>query len=98
MLFIVRFTDKPDTGSIRQAYLPAHLAWLDQHQAKVLVGGSLRAEPDGSPLGGLWIVEAPDKTTVQQLIDTDPFWTQGLRAEYEILHWNKAFPDRKAWV
>ena len=98
MLFAVRFTDRPNTLPIRQQFLPAHLAWLDQHQATVLVAGSVRAEPDGPALGGLWVVEAESKAAVAALIDTDPFWIEGLREGYEILHWAKAHPQRQALV
>jgi uncharacterized protein YciI len=38
MLFIVRFTDKPDSLPLRQELLPAHLEWLEQHRATVLRG------------------------------------------------------------
>jgi uncharacterized protein YciI len=32
------------------------------------------------------------------LLKFDPFWRNGIRQTYEILHWNKAFPDRKVPV
>lgn len=98
MLFMVRFVDNPDALAIRQQYLPAHLAWLDQHQKTVLVGGSLRVEPNGPGVGGLWIVEAESRAAIEALLDTDPFWVHGLRQSVEILHWSKAFPDRQTLV
>jgi uncharacterized protein YciI len=98
MLFIVRFTDKPECLSTRKQFLPAHLQWPDQHQQTVLVAGSLRPEPDAAPVGGLWVVEAQNKTEVESLFLTDPFWVQGLRQSFEILHLSKAFPERKVPV
>jgi hypothetical protein len=35
---------------------------------------------------------------VEQLLQSDPFWVQGLRQGYEIMHWFKAFPDRQVPV
>ncbi len=64
MLFIVRFTDKPDGLATRKQFLPAHLQWLEQHQQTVLVAGSLRSEADAVPVGGLWVVEAQSKAEV----------------------------------
>lgn len=98
MLFIVRFTDKPECLSTRKQFLPAHLQWLDQHQQTVLVAGSLRPETDAVPVGGLWVVEAQSKTEVESLFLTDPFWVQGLRQSFEVLHLSKAFPERKVPV
>ena len=98
MLFMVRFTDKVDAYDIRVKYLDEHLAWLDQNKEKVSIGGSLRAALGEPPVGGLWIVEAVDKGEIEALVQGDPFWTAGLRQNIEILHWSKAFPDRKSLI
>lgn len=94
-LFMVRFTDKPECLSIRQNFLPDHLAWLEQHRHTVLVAGSLRPELDASPVGACWAVQAQSKAEIEALLLTDPFWIHGLRQSVEILHWSKAFPERK---
>lgn len=98
MLFAVRFEDDQGKSATRKQYLDAHIAWLDQHADSVLVGGSLRLEPDTNPVGGLWIVKASSKEAVEALIETDPFWQQGLRSNVEILYWSKAFEDRQVPV
>ena len=59
-------------------------------QATVLVAGSLRAEPGDVPKGGLWVVEAPTKAAVLELMQSDPFYICGLRQGAEVLHWSKA--------
>ncbi|MFT3735619.1 MAG: YciI family protein [Rhodocyclaceae bacterium] len=98
MLFAVRFYDRPDQLAVRQQYLQAHIDWLDVQRDVILVGGSLRAEPGATPEGGLWVVNAPDRATIEALIESDPFWIHGLRARYEIHFWSKAFPERKVPV
>ena len=98
MLFVVRLTDRPDSLQVRKQFLPAHLSWLEQHQDAILVAGSLRTEPDSAPVGGCWIVEAASKSEVVSLLQTDPFWINELRQSFEILHWSKAFPERKVPV
>lgn len=98
MLFTIRFTDNPERLSIREQYLPAHLEWLDSNCTTVLVAGSLRQAEDGVSVGALWIVEALNKDAAERVFETDPFWVQGLRQGYEILHWSKAFPARKVPV
>lgn len=92
-LFAVRFHDHPGAGDRRRQLLQAHLEWVAAHQDAVRVAGSLRDEPGGTPVGGLWVVRAPSKAAVEALIATDPFTTGGLRAGWEIHHWSKALPQ-----
>ena len=98
MLFAVIFKDKSNSAEVRKSNLAAHIAWLDLHQKVVRVGGSLRSELELTPAGGLWIVEADSKKTILDLIETDPFWTAGLRESVEIFHWSKAFEDRQTKI
>lgn len=98
MLFVIRFTDKPDGLNIRRHHLEAHLSWLDQRRESVLAAGSLRHEQDSTPIGALWVVEADSRAEAAELFTTDPFYTNGLRERVEILHWSKAFADEKSTV
>lgn len=92
-LFAVHFQDRPAAGELRRQLLQAHLEWVAAHQEAVRVAGSLRESPDATPVGGLWVVRAPDKAAVEAIIATDPFTTGGLRERWEILHWSKALPQ-----
>lgn len=94
MLFAVLFTDRPDHGALRREHLQAHINWVAQHRETVLVAGSLRAESGAVPKGGLWIVEAPSKQAVMDLMKSDPFYVCGLRQDAEILHWSKALEGK----
>lgn len=98
MLFAAWFTDHPGQGALRAEHLAAHIAWVDAHKDQVLVAGSLRDEPQDTPRGGLWVVEAPSKQAVLSLMQTDPFYTCGLRQRVEVYHWSKALPEHQAWV
>lgn len=98
MLFAVLFTDKPGQGALRAARLAAHIAWVDAHKESVLVAGSLRENPADVPKGGLWVVQAPDKAAVHGLMQTDPFYTCGLRQSVDVLHWSKALENHQALI
>jgi uncharacterized protein len=98
VLFAVLFTDKPGYGALRTEHLDAHIQWVYEHKDKVLVAGSLRQEPTEIPKGGLWAVEAQSKESVFTLLQTDPFYTCGLRESVEVLHWSKALPNHQALV
>jgi uncharacterized protein len=97
MLFAVIFTDKPDHGALRAEHLKAHIEWVAEHKDTLLVAGSLRQEPSATPEGGLWVVEAPSKQAVLELMKSDPFYTSGLREGVEVLYWSKAL-ERKVLV
>jgi uncharacterized protein len=98
MLFAVRFFDNADRLALRRANLQAHLDWLNKNGETVLVAGSLRESPGEDAVGGLWIVQAPSKRAVEDLIGTDPFTLVGLRHKIEILHWSKAFEDKSVVI
>ena len=98
MLFILRFTDKPDSLPLREQHLAAHLAWLDAHAEQVLVAGTLRSEPDSLAVAAIWVVSAPSRDSVLALSDSDPFWIHGLRATREVFYYraHSALPAFKA--
>jgi uncharacterized protein YciI len=98
MLYAVRFYDKENVAALRTQYLPAHFQWLEEHSGQVLVGGSLRLDADSPPVGALWIVEAASQAAVEELLQTDPFWANGLRERHEIFLWMKAFREKKVLV
>jgi uncharacterized protein YciI len=95
MLFVARFTDKPDIAATRDKLLKSHFEWLDQNKDKVLLAGSLRSDVGGASLGGLWIIEANSKAEAEQVYQTDPFFANGLRAKVELYHYVKANAERK---
>jgi uncharacterized protein YciI len=94
MLFAVLFTDKPGHGALRSEQLQAHIDWVAKHRDTVLVAGSLRTDPGAVPKGGLWVVEAPSKEAVLELMKSDPFYVCGLRQGVEVLHWSKALEQK----
>ena len=98
MLFVAQFEDDPERLDVRRAEMDNHLRYLDERRERILVAGSLRRDPGQDPLGGLWIIEASDRRDAEMLCHGDPFWTRGLRRSVTILHWSKAFPERKTPV
>lgn len=96
MLFAVRFHDKPERLHVRRRWLNAHLEWLRVHSDVILVGGSLRPDPESDAIGALWVVQCDSKSVIEDLLRTDPFWLHGLREKYEIHSWHKAFAEQTA--
>jgi uncharacterized protein YciI len=98
MLFVARFTDKPDIAEKRAELLEAHFDWLAANDDKVLLAGSLRTDVGGDSLGGLWIIEAESKAGAEQVYQTDPFFANGLRESVEVFHYVKAHPDKTSAI
>ena len=92
MLFAVMFEDAPGHAETRKARMPAHLAFLDTHADRISAAGPL-LDDAGAPDGGLWLVDAPDKASVEALVRADPFWPTGLRAGVRIAHWRQVFRE-----
>jgi uncharacterized protein len=92
MRFIVLFEDDPRHAAERQRLMPQHLAFLEANANAVLAAGPLRAV-DGTPAGGLWLVEATDAAAVTMLVEADPFWPTGLRKSVRVLEWVRVFAE-----
>ena len=91
MTFIILFEDNADLGpEIRREHLPAHLAFLKRNEAVISAAGPL-AETDGTPSGGIWIVNTDTADDADALVKEDPFWPTGLRKSVRILKWTKVF-------
>jgi uncharacterized protein len=98
MLFAVLFEDNPSADrDIRRQHMPAHLSFLEANAARIKAAGPLRAAPD-EPAGGLWIVDAADPDTVDELVKADPFWRTGLRHSVRVLQWSQVFAQGKRLV
>jgi uncharacterized protein YciI len=95
MLFIVQFEDiyedQPERLPERAQHMAEHLAFLANHADRVVAAGALRAQPDGAPTGGIWILNAQSKADAEAFYQLDPFWKAGLRKSVRVSHWAKAF-------
>ena len=89
MRFVAIFDDTPDMLAIRHQREPLHLAYLAQHKAEILIGGGLRPEPGRPFVGGLWVLEVPDRERAVALIENDPYYVPACR-NYRLLVWGKA--------
>jgi uncharacterized protein YciI len=92
MLFLVRLTDRSNAGELRSQFLEAHKAWLMEHREQVRAAGLIRDDENGPSLGACWIVAGESRRVVEQLVRSDPFYLNGVRATCEILQWQRAFP------
>lgn len=93
-LFAVLFEDDPALADdVRRRRMTEHLAYLERNAAAVRAAGPLRDAAEGTPAGGLWLVEASDRAAVEALVHEDPFWPTGLRRSVRVLAWTQVFAD-----
>jgi hypothetical protein len=95
VLFVVQFDDvyaeQPERLPERTQHMREHLAFLARHSDLVVAAGALRPSEEGTPSGGIWILNAESKDAVEVFYKEDPFWKAGLRKSVRVSHWAKAF-------
>ena len=76
MLFIINGIDKADGLPLRLAHYEAHKAFLSDTSAfgvKIVMSGPLVADDGTSMIGSFFLIEAPDRATVERFNAADPF-------------------------
>jgi uncharacterized protein len=97
MLYAVLFTDNDAHADVRVQLMPAHLDFIERNRDRFRAAGPLR-DADGTPAGGLWLVEADGPDAVADLIHRDPFWPTGLRKSVRVLQWSQVFADGRRLI
>jgi len=98
MMFAVLFEDDATRADMRRQYMPAHLDFLARNAGKIRAAGPLKQTDEGTPAGGLWLVEAGRAEEVKALTREDPFWPTGLRKSVRILEWTRVFADGRKLI
>lgn len=79
MRWVAIFTDTPAMLAVRAQWNPAHLDYLAQHDDEIVLAGGCRHEDGGDYIGGLWVLEVPNRARAVELIERDPYFVQGAR-------------------
>ncbi len=98
MKYVVLLEDNPTADpNIRSTHMEAHLQFLESNVATIEAAGPL-FESDNSGAGGIWIVTAESEAGVHALVEQDPFWPTGLRAQIRVLKWTQVFANGQRLV
>jgi len=73
-------------------HVNVHIDYLQQliKQEKLIVSGPIKESKDGEK-EALLIFRVKDRNELQQLIEQDPYWYEGLVADYTINEWDPMF-------
>ncbi len=94
MPYAIRTVFDSAKPELRTQYRPAHIAFLKENIAKLIAAGPLMKD-DGSPYGGLTIVDTDSRAEAQAFAAADPFAKCGFVKETSIRKWAKVFLDAK---
>lgn len=91
MLFVISCEDKPDSLALRLAHRDAHLRYLEDFSAQVLMAGPY-LNADDQPIGSMLIMEFTDEPAAVAFTASDPYQLAGLFERRTIRPWRKTFP------
>lgn len=87
MLYALICTDKPNSTAVRLEARPKHLAYIDQHKAKIPIAGPFVAADGQTMTGSLIVLEAESLDEAKAFSANDPYTLAGLFAQVEIKPW-----------
>ncbi|MEE2745896.1 MAG: YciI family protein, partial [Pseudomonadota bacterium] len=82
--YIIRSFDKSENKSIRLANREKHVEYVKNQSVKLLLAGPLVNDQTGDPIGTLLIVEADERSDVENYAENDPYNKAGLFKETQI--------------
>jgi uncharacterized protein YciI len=95
VLYVIYQEDRPDGGPIRAANKAAHLAYLELHRDRLVLGGALLADDGVQRLGSCLILNVASRAEAEAFSCDEPFRKAGLFASVKIRRmrrgqWNPA--------
>jgi uncharacterized protein YciI len=93
MLFAVICTDRPGVLERRLAARPAHLQYLEGQVQHLIEAGAM-LDPNGQPVGSLFVVDMPDRAAVEAFASGDPYAAAGVFESTVIRPFRSVFKDR----
>jgi uncharacterized protein YciI len=80
MLFVIHARDREGALQERLANYDAHKAFLAETSSfgvKIVMSGPLTADDGATPIGSLFVLDAPDRDSVERFHHADPFYAAG---------------------
>lgn len=98
MPYAIITRDKPNSLSRRNEARAEHLAYLTEHQDKLLAAGAQVDDEGQGGVGGIIIVDTEDRAEAEAFIRNDPFTKAGLFSGIEVVRWRKAFFNKERLI
>jgi uncharacterized protein YciI len=91
MLFVISCEDKPDSLALRLANRDAHLRYLEDFSAQVVMAGPY-LNADDQPIGSMLIMKFPDEAAAGSFSENDPYALASLFQSVSVRPWKKTLP------
>ena len=95
MLFIIFCIDKPNMTEKRATAMPDHIEYLNaQTKIKNIMSGPLMDDEMENIVGSLYLLEAPNRTAIEEFTKGDPLVAADIWTSIEIRAFNKRVDNR----
>ena len=95
MLFTIFCIDKPNMTEKRAAAMPDHVEYLNaQTKIKNIMSGPLMDDEMENIVGSLYLLEAPNRTAIEDFTKGDPLVAADIWTSIEIRAFNKRVDNR----
>jgi uncharacterized protein YciI len=91
MLFMIHCTDKPNHGNLRQETREEHLAYLREHEDRIVIAGPIPTEDGSAVTGSLLIMEFDGADEARAFAEADPYNRAGLFDSVTVKPFKKVF-------
>jgi uncharacterized protein YciI len=91
-LFALHAIDRPGALPHRMEHYAAHRAFIEtegEHGITVVLSGPLQSDDGEVMTGSLFIIEAPDRETVEAFAKADPFCRENVWGEISITRFHR---------
>ena len=92
MLFVISCEDKPDSLKVRLENREAHLRYLEDFSAELVMPGPYLSK-DGQPIGSMLIMEFSDEAELTSFCEADPYQLAGLFQTTKTTRWQRTLPS-----
>lgn len=93
MLFAIYCVDRPASFSLRQATRPRHLEYLAGFRDRIVMAGPMLDDAGETSVGGLLIVDFPDRAEAEAFAQNDPYRKAGLFEAVIVRRWRQVIPE-----
>jgi len=95
MLFTIFCIDKPNMTEKRATAMPNHIEYLNaQTKIKNIMSGPLMDDEMENIVGSLYLLEAPNRTAIEEFTKGDPLVAADIWTSIEIRAFNKRVDNR----
>ena len=91
-LFALHALDLPGALPARLEHYAAHRAFIEteaEHGISIVMSGPLQTDDGEMMTGSLFIIEAPDRATIEAFVAADPFTREAVWGEVSITRFHR---------